>query len=378
MAEAAIDIPSVNDVVAAWSDSREPASFAGRKYLIASLQAQYPEAPRRAIADRVRTALATLPAYTIHHPRRRRFMTGYYSIASFYRLFEVDLADVHTLAEANDDVRFLLVGVEAASRRIFVETCVNKEGATVAAAMRNMLSSMPQMIRVCRSDRGSEFRSRQFRALLREHDIHQQFASNESKAALAERAIAKVMGRVYRFMSFSTSRRYVDALPSIVRALNMTPHAHTRVAALQFRPERDLYRVWEETVLQHQPIMRRERGKRRAYKFAIGDTVRLSHTYEPFRKGFAGYWTPEYFRIVARAPGPPRTYRLQDVLGKPIGGEANEMELLRVRDSPATRYPIAKVWQRRRRAGRRESLVSFQSWPKAHRVWVQDDDEDDA
>jgi len=364
-------IPTVREIVSTWTRLGDPSSFAGRKYLVAALHKQHPEAPRRAIAERVKQALSTLPAYTIHHPRRKRFVTHFYNIASFYRLFEVDLCDVQSLSQDNDGVRFLLVGVEGASRRIFVETCVNKEGATVASAMRKMLSSMPKMIQVCRSDKGSEFKSHPFRALLTENDIHQQFATNESKCALAERAIAKVMGRVYRYLTYSSDKRYVDALPALVEGLNRTPHAHTRVPALEFDPDRDLYRVWEATVLKNAPVLGAARKKHMDYKFALGDRVRITRFYDPLRKGFWGYFTPEYFTIVARHPGPPRTYEVQDILGRPIGGQFHEQEMILVRDDPDTAYPIHRVWKRRRRGGKREALVSFQSWPAAHKVWVE-------
>lgn len=364
------DLPSVEDVVSMWTNVNKSAAFAGQKYLVALLRAHYPDTPTRLLAARVKEALETTHAYGIHAPRRRRFLTSYYSFPKFYRLLEVDLCHVEKLSEANDDVHFLIVGVEGASRRIFVETCINKEAETVAAAMEKLLLTMPQIVEVVRSDSGTEFKSRIFRALMKKYNIKQQFATNDSKAALVERAIQKVQGRIHRFLTFTNQNRYVDVLQKIVRALNMTPHHYSGVPALRFDPDKDLYRVWEANVLRHQPALSAERARHRPFKFQIGDKVRMSRYYDPLRKGFAGYHTPEYFTIVARHVGVPKTYELQDVTGSRLVGEVNEKELIIARDHPDSTYPIAKIWQRRTRRGKKEWLVSFQSWPKTHKVWV--------
>ncbi len=175
--------PTDDEIRATWSDPDSPASYAGRKYVIGVLREKYPDIKYGELSSRVARVLSEEPGYTIHFPRRRRFLTGFYNIASYYRLLEVDLADVQGLAEHNNGIKYLLVGVEAASRAIFVEPLRDKTARVVVQGMSRLLERMPHKVSVIRSDRGSEFKSKAYMKLLHDYGARVQYASNESKAA---------------------------------------------------------------------------------------------------------------------------------------------------------------------------------------------------
>lgn len=340
--------------------------------MLDALKEEYPDTPPAVLSRLISQALVRLPSYTIHAPRRKVFPTAFYNIAAFYRLLEADLADVSKFSLQNDDTTFLLVCIESASRRLFVAPLRDKKSATVVEAFRQLLDQLPRPISVLRTDKGAEFVNRHFAKLLKQRGIRHTIALQNTKAALVERAIKTLMARVHRYMTFANSGRFVDVLPQIVHAINTTKHSHTGVAPLSFNPETDLYRVWEKTVLSKLGPLDRERKKK--FKFALQDRVRLTRAYDPLHKGYAGYHTPEYFTITGRHVGPPRSYDLTDVTGRVLEGRASEYELIRIDDEPDARYPIHKVHQRRKRRGHPpEELVSFRGWPTKHRVWIHAD-----
>ncbi|KAK3927800.1 Putative uncharacterized transposon-derived protein [Frankliniella fusca] len=360
--------PSDGEIKKTWSDVNSPAAFAGKKYVIDRLREKYRNVRYSDLAASVGRVLSEEPGYTIHYPRRRRFLTRFYNIASYYRLLEVDLADVQGLARYNSGVKYWIVAVEAASRRIFLETMRDKSGPEVVRGMTSLFEKMPQKVSIVRSDRGSEFKSKAYLRLLRENGMTAQYASGESKASLAEKAIGKVFNRVFRFLTYGNTSTYLPVLSKIVAGLNATVHSHTGVAADDFDPEKHLYPTWEKTVLKHRPSFAKQRKKK--YKFNIGDRVRVSLSYDPMSKGYAGYYSRAYYFVTSRAPGPPHTYRIKNIENEEVQGEFYQEELQLVNDREDQSYPVDAVHARRTVRGEREVLVSFKGWPKNHRVWV--------
>ncbi len=360
-----------DEIKKTWSDAASPSAFAGKKYVIDQLRQKYRDLKYSDIAARVTRVLSEEPGYTIHYPRRRRFLTHFYDIASFYRLLEVDLADVQGLARYNSGVKYWIVGVEAASRRIFLETLRDKSAPEVVRGMSALFEQMPEKVSVVRSDRGSEFKSKAYLRLLRENGMTVQYASGESKAALAEKAIGKVFNRVFRYLTYGTTSTYLPVLPQIVVGLNSTIHSHTGVAANDFDPAKHLYPTWERTVLKHLPGFAKQMKKK--YKFNIGDRVRVSLSYDPMSKGYSGYWSKAFYFVTARAPGPPHTYRIKNIENEAVEGEFYQQELQLVNDRDDQSYPVDAVHARRTVRGVKEALVSFKGWPHNHRVWVRSD-----
>ncbi len=360
--------PSDNEIRETWNDVNSPSAFAGKKYVIEQLRKKYRNVAYREIDARVARVLSEEPGFTIHFPRRRRFATRFYNIASYYRLLEVDLADVQGLAQYNNGVKYWIVAVEAASRRIFLEPLRDKTGAEVVRGMTALFKQMPRKVFIVRSDRGSEFKSKAYLKLLRENGMKPQYASGESKAALAEKAIGKVFNRVFRFLTYGSTSTYLPVLQKIVSGLNATVHHHTGVAAVDFDPEKHLYSTWEKTVLKHRPSFAKLRKKK--YKFEVGDRVRVSLSHDPMSKGYAGFYSHAFYFVTARSPGPPHTYRLKNIENEPVEGEFYTEEMQRVRDRPDQSYPVEAVHARRTVRGVREVLVTFKGWPRNHRVWV--------
>ena len=305
----------------------------------------------------------------MHAPRKKKFLTSFYNIPEYYRLLDVDLADMKSITDHNRGVAYLLVAVEGASRRIFVETLQNKTAEEVIAAFKRLFKQLPHKIKVLRSDSGSEFTSKMVRNFTKKQKIVQKFASNQSKASLSERAIYKITKPIGRYLTFSNSSTYFPVLQKIVHNVNSLPHSTTGVAPLDFEPKRDLYRVWERAVLKNRPQFAKAR-KNQNFKFSIGDKVRIAREHNPMAKGFLGHFSPEYFYVTARQLGPPKIYQIKDVTDSSIGGWFNEKELILSRDRPEQIYPIDKVIQEKRGREGRESLVTFKGWPKKHLVWV--------
>lgn len=353
-----------------WTNvDKEATAFAGKAAVLRELRRRHPDIPFKHLKSRADLVMSREPGYVIHAPRRKRFLTSFYNSPEYYRLLDVDLADMKSLAKYNQGVSYLMVAVESSSRRIFVETLKNKTAEEVLNAFKRLFKQLPHKIKVLRHDSGTEFRCKLVRDYMTKQKIVQKFASNQSKASLSERAIYKITKPIGRYLTFMNSSTYLPVLQKIVHNVNSLPHSTTKIAANEFKPERDLYPAWERSVLAHWPAIAKAR-KNKIFKFELGDMVRISREHDPLVKGFLGQWTPEYFFVTDRLPGPPKTYKLKDVTGEPISAWFNEKELIASRDLPSQAYPVDKIIRKRKGPVEQEALVTFKGWPSKHQVWL--------
>ena len=67
--------------------------------------------------------------------------------------------------------------------------------------------------------------------------------------------------------------------------------------------------------------------KKKAYKFKVGDRVRIFKYKKQFDKGYVAKWTNEIFTIDEIVKSSPVTYRIKDLDGEPILGKFYTEEL---------------------------------------------------
>jgi transposase InsO family protein len=347
-----------------WTQPGESwAAFAGQHLL------RQAAAKSKLSADDVRDYLTQEPAYTQHAPRRLKFPKPFYNMTELYHLVEIDLIETGRIAQFNDGVRYLFLAIECTSRKIFVVPLKDKSGKSSTAALRQLLThEFEEAPHILRTDRGSEFKDARFQRLLKQHGIRHLYANNTEKAGMAERAVQTLQRRIHRYLTYSNTLRFLPVLQDIVKSINDTPHSSTSVAPNKFT-RKDIYPAWERYYLAH------VQGPR-PFRFAPGDTVRVSRLLDKFEKSFRGTYSPEVFTVAARRRTKPHSYELVNILGEPIQGVFFEQELIHAKDRPDQAYPIEDIVKRRKNptTGQREVQVTWQGWPKSVRNWLPEKD----
>ena len=90
-----------------------------------------------------------------------------------------------------------------------------KTDAQVIPAMKDILNDMRgKSVKLCESDRGSEFSSRQWRELLKSFKIKHRYANTH--AAFVERVLQTIQRMIAFYMTENESRRYIHVLDKIV------------------------------------------------------------------------------------------------------------------------------------------------------------------
>ena len=97
----------------------------------------------------------------------------------------------------------------------------------------------PNVCRMLQSDKGTEFTNSSFQQMLSKHSIHWYSSNSETKAACAERFIRTFKQKIYRFLTYKNTNRYVDVLQDLVLSYNHTWHRSIAMAPVEMSKENE-------------------------------------------------------------------------------------------------------------------------------------------
>jgi len=162
-----------------YFDPRAPGSFGGVSALQRLLQG-------RKSKSEVVTWLRDQPVYTQHFPIRRKFPTNRTVVHALDEQFQADLADVSSLSESNDGVKFILTCIDILSRYAWAIPMRNKSAKSVKAAFELIFAErVPAQLQ---TDQGKEFENAECQAYFRSLKIkHFNALSSDVHCAVVER-----------------------------------------------------------------------------------------------------------------------------------------------------------------------------------------------
>lgn len=126
-------------------------------------------------------ALHRIDTYTRHKTPRKPIYNAY-MIWNKRELIECDLTDQQSLKDHNEGIRYWLVAIDCFTRFVWLRPLKNKNASTVSNAMEDILSNMdgPQIKRL-NTDRGAEFRSRNWLDLMQRFAIIHKFPNTHCR-----------------------------------------------------------------------------------------------------------------------------------------------------------------------------------------------------
>jgi len=339
---------------AVYTDPRAPGSFGGVRVL------------KRYGGNRsereVRKFLSGRDAYTLHKPRRLRFLRRKTYSKGIADLYQIDLVDVSRLSPFNDGMRYLLTCIDVFSKRAWAVPVRTKSARDVAEAFEKIVSE--RMCNIVQSDKGTEFLNSTFRSTLRRHGIHFYTSENEDlKASVVERFNRTLKTKMYRYFTHANTRRYLDVLDNVLHSYNNTYHRSIGMALAEVGPHNE-----DEVRDRLYP----SKPKSYRWKYQVGDMVRITMQKRPFRKGYLGQWSEEIFEIASRLATTPVTYEVRDLAGELIKGRFYEPEVQKVLKSRDEYFDVDRILKTRKRAGKIEYLVSWKGYPAKFNSWVSD------
>ena len=308
--------------------------------------------------------------YTLMRPRRVHFPRVKTIASGFMTHVQVDLADMQALAKDNDGNRYILVGIDVLSKRLFAVPVKSKKADDMVLAFNELIKQMPMKPFIIYSDLGTEFKNRQMNEWFEKEDIQKHTASSPyQKAAVAERAIQTLKHRLYRYFAEKQTKNWTNVLGKIVNAIN---HSKNRVHGM--RPIdvnfKNAQQVWKR--IYGDPFnLKNNKSKP---KFAKGDFVRMSRGKGIFEKGYYTNWGDEILEIDSvKKQSNPIVYKVKDAKGEAFKENFYAQELSKVRKDEETTYRIEDVLKtKKRKDGTMDYLVKFIGYPDPE--WIHQSD----
>lgn len=339
----------------------------------------YQECKRRGVEavtrKKVENFLAKVNAYNLYRPVRQRF--NRIPIYAHYvdQQWQADLAEMQSLAPANDGNRYILTVVDTLSKFAFAQPVKTKSASDVADAFKRVLSdAAPRRPTRLHTDKGKEFFNSVFKELMKNNEIQHFASESDTKAAGAERFNRTLKTLLYRYMRHKSSERWVDVLQQMVQSYNRAIHSRLKMA-----PENAVKARGDETkeAQMYHILYGRDAGKgptkRKIAKNAlkVGQMVRISSARGPFTKGYWGGWTLEHFyiaRVITTNPNQV-VYKLEDENREPVEGIFYRHQLQPITENT---FYIEKVIKENKQ--NRQLFVKWLGWPKEFNSWINRDD----
>lgn len=118
--------------------------------------------------------------------------------------------------------------------------------------------------------------------------------------------------------------------------------------------------------------LKRNKQRKRYYKFKVNDRVRISHLKHTFQHEYDQKWTGEIFVITHRFRRQGiEVYRLKDYADESISGTFYAQELQKVNKKEDTVWKVDNILKERTRKGEKEVLVSWYQWPLKYNSWIK-------
>ena len=176
----------------------------------------------------------------MHRPVRKRFPSNPYTVTNVMDVWDCDLMDMQSLSKYNDNYNYLLSVKDTFSKYLHIVPLRPKSGTAACSAFLSILAKYSKLVRRrpvwVRTDRGKEFLNRTFQTMLRKEGIQFQVCRDPNvKCAIVERSNRTIREKLYRYMSFKNTYRYIDVLPRFVRGYTDSVHSATGMAPSKVR-----------------------------------------------------------------------------------------------------------------------------------------------
>ena len=264
-------------------------------------------------------------AIQLHKPVIKRFEKRRIVILGIDDLWAADLVIMRQYASENDGFKYMLNVIDTFSKYIWTEPLTTKSGADTAKAFSTIIeraiSVKHKPPNLLHTDKGLEFRNKDFRKVLQEHNITMYHTENEEKSSIIERANRSINERMKVQFEVRKSFKWVDIVQKLVTQYNNTVHSTISMKPKLVKPKHE-----------HDLLMRYAERERKPTKpkFKVGDKVRITVKKDVFSNKYRRNWTTEIFEVNKVVNTAPVTYKIRALDKEEILGSFYAQELQKI------------------------------------------------
>lgn len=261
-------------------------------------------------------------AQELHKPVTKKFQKRKIVTLGIDDLWAADLVIMSQFSSENGGYKYMLNVIDTFSKYAWSEPLKTKSGIEVAKAFSTILKKAKTVNHkspnLLHTDKGLEFKNKDFKRVLEEHKIKMYHTENEEKSAIIERWNGTLNRTMKVQFELQNNFRWIDMLQKLVKTYNNKLHSTTEMKPVDVTKEFE-----HELLLQYS----KNNPKVTKPKLKIGDKVRLTVKKDIFSNKYRRNWTKEIFEVFKIQNTAPITYRVKDLSGEEIIGSFYELEL---------------------------------------------------
>lgn len=304
--------------------------------------------------------------YTLHKPARKKFQRNKYIVYGINELWQCDLNDLRGISQYNNGYNYILTVIDVFSKMLYVRVLKQKIPSEVISAFKSIFKESGVKPKCLQSDKGTEFTGRLVKQFLTENNVKYFTTKNpDVKAAVVERVNRTLKSRMWRYLTYKNTYKYIDVLPSLVTAYNHTKHSSIRMKPIQVKRS-NTFQVWMNLY-----GGKNKQVKRKVPKLEVGQHVRITKYKGLFEKGYESSWSEEIFKIAkVHSAFPLPMYSLKDTNDESVDGYFYEYELQKVIVKTDRTYKVHKILDTRGRGSSKKYFVKWYGYNDSFNSWI--------
>jgi len=235
------------------------------------------------------TKLQELESFTLHKDIKLKFPRRRIVVPYINHTWASDLKDITKFKGSNNNNSYVLVVVDAFSKKAYTEFLKKKDSTSMIQAFGKILKKAKAAPDLLYVDQGKEFVSKPFETFLASHGIKRYNTFSKIKSSFAERFIRTIFTKISRYMTEKKTKRFINVMDDFVNSYNNTFHRtiQTTPNSVNKENEMEIFQIMYKDLL--------KRKKPEAPKFKVGDWVRISRAKLIFEKGMYNTYIFSFF-----------------------------------------------------------------------------------
>lgn len=261
-------------------------------------------------------------AFELHKPVMKKFEKRRIVTLGIDDLWAADLVVMRQYASENGGFKYMLNVIDTFSKYVWTEPMKTKSGIETAnafsAIIKRAISIKHKAPNLLHTDKGLEFKNKDFRKVLQEHDIKMYHTENEEKSSIIER-FNRTLNQLMKIQfEIQLNFRWIDILQQLVNNYNNTVHSTISMKPKDVKPKHE-----------HDLLIRYAKKERKPTRanLKVGDRVRITVKKDIFSNKYRRNWTTEIFEVYQVVNTAPVTYKIKDLFGENILGSFYIQEL---------------------------------------------------
>ena len=327
----------------------------------------HPFTPKKEI-DNVLNSSNTYTLYKEHRKPKHHIPTITHGKRFLFQADTIFMSNDDKIVSLNKGFKYILAIIDCFTRYAWTFPLKNIKCATVIECFNKLFSQTEKPLSLY-TDRGNEFKCKEFKSFMKQEGINHYFSYSVRKCSIVERFNLSIQKLIYKKCREKRSSKWIDFLDDCMTIYLTAPHS----AIGNLSPTEG--EMSENQVKIGRVQCKTKNHKRKLKpKYSKGATVRIWAHKTSFKRGYHQNFTEEYFKIkkvLTNLPGPPR-YVLEDLKGEEIKGNFTEDEITPYTPSAETYFEIEKILKERGKGANKEFYVKFVGFDSRFNQWVKD------